>query len=330
MSFTIVEQATARLNRSELAVPGSNPALFEKAAASAADVVFLDLEDAVAPDDKVRARKNIIEALNDIDWGSKTMSVRINGLDTHYMYRDVVDIIEQGGERLDLMMIPKAGTAADVYAVDMLVTQCEDAVGRKKRIGFEHIIETALGMANVDEIAAASKRNESLHFGVADYAASTKARTTVIGGPNALYGVLTDPEEGPGDSGERDYHWGDMWHYAVSRMVVAARANGLRPIDGPFGDFQDPDGFVAQANRAACLGCEGKWAIHPNQIALANEVNSPSEAEVTKAKRIIEAMEQAVKEGKGAVALDGRLIDIASIKQAEVMVQKAEQVAESR
>jgi malyl-CoA/(S)-citramalyl-CoA lyase len=323
MSFTIVDQATARLNRSELAVPGSNPALFEKAAASAADVVFLDLEDAVAPDDKVQARKNIIQALNDIDWGTKTLSVRINGLDTHYMYRDVVDIIEQGGERLDLIMIPKAGTAADVYAVDMLVTQCEDAVGRKKRLGFEHIIETALGMANVDAIAAASKRNESLHFGVADYAASTKARTTVIGGPTALYGVLTDPEEGR----DRDYHWGDMWHYAVSRMVVAARAHGLRPIDGPFGDFQDPDGFVAQANRAACLGCEGKWAIHPSQIALANEVNSPSEAEVTKAKRIIEAMEQAVKEGKGAVALDGRLIDIASIKQAEVMVQKAEQVA---
>ncbi len=323
MSFTIVEQATARLNRSELAVPGSNPALFEKAAASAADVVFLDLEDAVAPDDKVQARKNIIEALNDIDWGTKTLSVRINGLDTHYMYRDVVDIIEQGGERLDMFMIPKAGTAADVYAVDMLVTQCEDAVGRKKRIGFEHIIETALGMANVDAIAAASKRNESLHFGVADYAASTKSRTTVIGGPNALYGVLTDPVEGQ----DRDYHWGDMWHYAVSRMVVAARANGLRPIDGPFGDFQDPEGFVAQANRAACLGCEGKWAIHPSQIALANEVNSPSETEVTKARRIIEAMEQAVKEGKGAVALDGRLIDIASIKQAEVMVKKAEQVA---
>ena len=259
MSFTIVEQATARLNRSELAVPGSNPALFEKAAASAADVVFLDLEDAVAPDDKVQARKNIIEALNDIDWGSKTMSVRINGLDTHYMYRDVVDIIEQGGERLDLFMIPKAGTAADVYAVDMLVTQCEDAVGRKKRIGFEHIIETALGMANVDEIAAASKRNESLHFGVADYAASTKARTTVIGGPNALYGVLTDPEEGR----ERDYHWGDMWHYAVSRMVVAARANGLRPIDGPFGDFKDPDGFVAQANRRRLFGLRGQVGDPP-------------------------------------------------------------------
>ena len=327
MSFTIIEPAPARLNRSELAVPGSNPKLFEKAASSAADVIFLDLEDAVAPDDKEQARKNIIEALNDIDWGSKTLSVRINGLDTHYMYRDVVDVIEQGGDRLDLIMIPKVGTAADVYAVDMLVTQVEDAMGRKKRIGFEHIIETALGMANVDAIAAASKRNESLHFGVADYAASTKARTTVIGGPNALYGVLTDREEGAEDGGKREYHWGDMWHYAVARMVVAARANGLRPIDGPFGDFSDPDGFVAQANRAACLGCEGKWAIHPNQIALANQVNSPSEAEITKAKRIIEAMEEATRTGKGAVALDGRLIDIASIKQAEVMVKKSEQIA---
>ena len=323
MSFTIVEQAPARLNRSELAVPGSNPKLFEKAAASAADVVFLDLEDAVAPDDKEQARKNVIEAINDIDWGNTTLSLRINGLDTHYMYRDVVDVLEQTGGRLDLIMIPKVGTAADVYAVDMLVTQIEDAMGRDKRIGFEHIIETALGMANVDEIARASKRNESLHFGVADYAASTKARTTVIGGPNALYGVLTDKE---GDK-PRDYHWGDMWHYAVARMVVACRATGLRPIDGPFGDFKDPDGFRAQANRAAVLGCEGKWAIHPSQIALANEVNSPSEAEVTKAKRIIEAMEQAQKEGKGAVALDGRLIDIASIKQAEVMVKKAEQIA---
>jgi malyl-CoA/(S)-citramalyl-CoA lyase len=325
MSFTIVEQAPARLNRSELAVPGSNPKLFEKAAASAADVVFLDLEDAVAPDDKVQARKNVIEAINDVDWGSKTLSLRINGLDTHYMYRDVVDVLEQTNGRLDLIMIPKVGTAADVYAVDMLVTQIEDAMGREKRIGFEHIIETALGMANVDEIARASKRNESLHFGVADYAASTKARTTVIGGPNALYGVLTDKEEGK----ERDFHWGDMWHYAVARMVVACRATGLRPIDGPFGDFSDPDGFVAQANRAAVLGCEGKWAIHPSQIELANQVNSPSEAEVTKAKRILEAMAQAQKEGKGAVALDGRLIDIASIKQAEVMVKKAAQIAQA-
>ena len=323
MSFHTIEQAPARLNRSELAVPGSQPQMFEKAAQSGADVIFLDLEDAVAPDDKEAARRNIIAGLNDIDWGDKTMSIRINGLDTHYMYRDVVDIVEQAGERLDLIMIPKVGTAADVYAVDMLVTQIEDARGYKKRIGFEHIIETALGMQNVSEIAAASRRNESLHFGVADYAASTRARTTVIGGVNPDYSVLTDAAEG----GARDVHWGDMWHYALARMVVAARANGLRPVDGPFGDFSDPDGYRAAAKRAAVLGCEGKWAIHPSQIDLANEVMSPSDDEVTRAQRILVAMDEAAKEGKGAVSLDGRLIDYASIRQAEVLVQKAEQIS---
>ena len=322
MSFTIVEQCTPRLNRSELAVPGSNTKFLEKATESEADVIFLDLEDAVAPDDKEQARKNIIEALNDLDWSGKTLSIRINGLDTHYMYRDVVDILEQAPGKLDLIMIPKAGTAADVYAVDMLVTQIEDATKVEKRIGFELIIETALGMMNVDELAASSPRLESLHFGVADYAASTKARTTVIGGPNKDYHVLTDAD---GD-GNRDVHWGDMWHYPVTKVVVAARANGLRPIDGPFGDFSDPDGYAANGRRSATLGCEGKWAIHPSQVELANDLFSPSEEDVTKAQRIIEAMEQALKEGKGAVALDGRLIDIASIKQAEVMVQKAEQI----
>ena len=194
MSFTIVEQCQARLNRSELAFPGSNPKFLEKAATGDADVVFLDLEDAVAPSDKEQARKNIIQALNDLDWGSKTVSVRINGLDTHYIYRDVVDVVEQAGDRLDLIMIPKAGKAADVYAVDMMVSQIEEAKGYKKRIGFEMIIETALGMQNIHEIAAASPRNESLHFGVADYAASTKARTTNIGGPNVDYVVLTDDD----------------------------------------------------------------------------------------------------------------------------------------
>ncbi len=322
MSFSIVEQATPRLNRSELAVPGSRPELFEKAAASATDVLFLDCEDAVAPDEKEKARENIIQGLNEVDFGTKAVSVRINGLDTHWMYRDVIDIIERGGERLDMIMIPKVGTPADVYAVDMLVTQVEAAVGRKRRIGFELIIETALGMANVEAIAGASPRIECLHFGVADYAASTKARTTVIGGPNADYGVLTDKLE----SGEREYHWGDMWHYALARMVVAARAHGLRPVDGPFGDFSDPDGFRAQGNRAAVLGCEGQWAIHPSQIALANEIFSPSAEELDRATRIIEAMAQAQKEGKGAVSLDGRLIDIASIKQAENLVKKAEQI----
>ena len=323
MSFFPVEQAPARLNRSELAVPGSQAQMFEKAAKSDVDVIFLDLEDAVAPDEKEQARKNIIVALNEIDWGHKTMSIRINGLDTHYMYRDVVDIVEQAGERLDLIMIPKVGTAADVYAVDMMVTHIEDAKGYKKRIGFEHIIETALGMQNVSEIAAASKRNESLHFGVADYAASTRARTTIIGGVNPDYSVLTDPAE----DGSRNVHWGDMWHYALARMVVAARANGLRPIDGPFGDFQDPDGYRAAAKRAAVLGCEGKWAIHPSQIALANEVMSPSQAEITRANRIFDAMAEAEASGKGAVSLDGRLIDYASIRQAEVLVEKAKQIA---
>lgn len=323
MSFFPIEQAPARLNRSELAVPGSQPQMFQKAAESDADVIFLDMEDAVAPDEKPQARKNIIKALNEMDWGNKTMSIRINGLDTHYMYRDVVDVVEQAGGRLDLIMIPKVGTAADVYAIDMLVTQIEDAKGFKKRIGFEHIIETALGMQNINEIAAASKRNESLHFGVADYAASTRARTTVIGGVNEHYSVLTDADA----AGAREVHWGDMWHYALSRMVVAARANGLRPVDGPFGDFSDPAGYKAAAYRAAVLGCEGKWAIHPSQIALANEVMSPSASEVERAQRILDAMAKAESEGKGAVSLDGRLIDYASIRQAEVLVQKARQIA---
>jgi malyl-CoA/(S)-citramalyl-CoA lyase len=321
MSFTIIEQATPRVHRSELAVPGSNPAMFEKAANSEADVVFLDVEDAVAPDDKAQARKNIIQGLNDIDWGRKTMMVRINGLDTHYMYRDVVDIVE-ACPRLDMILIPKAGTAADVYAIDMMVTQIETAMGRTKRIGFEVLIETALGMANVEAIAQSSKRLEAMSFGVADYAASTRARTTVIGGVNKDSGVLTDRDA----DGNREYFWTDPWHAAQTRMMVACRAYGLRPIDGPFGDFSDPDGYVAAANRAAVLGYEGKWAIHPSQIALANQVYTPSEAEVTRARRIVQAMDEAAKAGKGAVSLDGRMIDIASIRMAEALIVKAQQI----
>ncbi|MBB4284417.1 HpcH/HpaI aldolase/citrate lyase family protein [Roseospira goensis] len=322
MSFTVFEQAPARLNRSELAVPGSSVRFLEKAAQGDADVVFLDLEDAVAPDEKEKARKNIIQALNDLDWSGKTVSMRINGLDTPYMYRDLVEVLEGAPGKLDLVMIPKVGTAADVYTVDCLISQIEAATKATKRIGIEIIIESALGMANVDAIAAASKRNESLHFGVADYAASTKAATVGIGGPNPNYGVLTDPLE----DGERHYHWGDMWHYALSRLVVAARAHGLRPLDGPFGDIKDAEGFKAQARRAMVLGCEGKWAIHPTQVALSNDIFTPSESEVAKARAILDAMEQAAKEGRGAVTLDGKLIDIASIKQAEVLVHKAEQI----
>jgi malyl-CoA/(S)-citramalyl-CoA lyase len=318
MSFTSIEPATSRLQRSELAVPGSNTALFEKAAKSAADIVFLDLEDAVAPDDKETARRNIIQGLNEIDWGHKTMMLRINGLDTHYMYRDVVDVVE-ACPRLDMILIPKTGVAADVYAVDMLVSQIEAAKKRTRRIGFEVLIETALGMANVEAIAQASKRLEAMSFGVADYAASTRARTTVIGGVNPDSGVLADKNS----DGEREYFWTDPWHAAQTRMLIACRAYGLRPIDGPFGDFNDPDGFRAAAKRAAVLGYEGKWAIHPSQIALCNEVFTPSEAEVTRARRIMDAMAQAAREGRGAVSLDGRLIDYASIRMAEALLNKA-------
>lgn len=322
MSFTTIKQATARLHRSELAVPGSNSALFEKAARSAADIIFLDLEDAVAPDDKVQARKNIIAGLHDIDWGQKTMMIRINGLDTHYMYRDVVDIVESC-PRLDMILIPKVGVPQDVYALDMMVTQIEQATKRTRSpIGFEVLIETALGMANVEAIAQSSPRLEAMSFGVADYAASTRARTTVIGGVHPDSGVLSDANS----DNLRNYYWTDPWHAAQTRMLIACRAYGLRPIDGPFGDFNDPDGFISACKRVAVLGYEGKWAIHPSQIPLANEVFTPTVAEIQKAKRIMEAMQQAGKEGKGAVALDGRLIDIASIRMAESLLEKAKAV----
>jgi len=297
--------------------------IIPKAAKSAADVIVMDLEDSVSAGEKETARKNVIKASQEVDFGNKTVAVRINGLYSHHMYRDVVDIIEQAGERCDIFIIPMAGNAKDIYMADSLTSQVETSVGRKKKIGFGYIIEATLGMMNVNEIAGASTRSESLHFGVADYAASTKSRTTNIGGPNKLYGVLEDKD---GDKA-REFYWGDPWHYAMARIVVAARANGLRPIDGPFGDIADPDGYRAQCARGAALGMDGKWAIHPSQVKIANEVFSPGEAEVNQAKRVLEAMENAAKEGLGAVSLDGKLVDIASIKQAEAIVKKAEAIA---
>ena len=312
MSHTLYETQVQRVERCELAVPGSNPGMFEKALNSGVDFVFLDLEDAVAPDDKVQARKNIIEALNDLDWKGHgiTVSVRINGLDTQYMVRDVVDLVEQAGSKIDTLLIPKAGVYADVYMVEAMVTQLEKQQGLKNRIGLEALIETALGMANVEDIArhGALGRLEALHFGVADYAASNRARTTNIGGLNPDYP-------------------GDQWHFAISRMIVACRAYGLRPIDGPFGDIKDPDGYVLAAKRAAALGCEGKWAIHPTQIPLANEVFTPPEREIEKAKRILAALKDAAAHGKGAAALDGRLIDAASERMANNVVKIAEAIA---
>jgi len=313
MSHTLYAPNTPRVQRCELAVPGSNPAMFEKALKSGVDFIFLDLEDAVAPDDKLQARKNVIEAINDLDWAGHgiTVSVRINGLDTQYMVRDVVDLVEQCGEKLETILIPKVGVYADVYMVEAMLNQLEMQEGLKNKIGLEALIETALGMANVEDIAkqgAIGKRLEALHFGVADYAASNRARTTNIGGLNPDYP-------------------GDQWHFAISRMTVACRAYGLRPIDGPFGDIKDPDGYKEAARRAAALGCEGKWAIHPSQVALANEVFTPPEAEIEKAKRILVALKEAAAQGKGAAALDGRLIDAASERMANNLVKTAEAIA---
>ncbi len=312
MSHTLYEASVQRVQRCELAVPGSNPGMFEKAMKSGVDFVFLDLEDAVAPDDKLQARKNVIEAINDLDWNGHgvTVSVRINGLDTQYMVRDVVDLVEQAGAKLDTILIPKVGVYSDVYMVEAMLSQLEMQEGLNSKIGIECLIETALGMANVEDIArsGATGRLEALHFGVADYAASNRARTTNIGGLNPDYP-------------------GDQWHAAISRMTVACRAYGLRPIDGPCGDIKDPDGYKQAAKRAAALGCEGKWAIHPSQVEYANEVFTPPEAEVEKAKRILEALKEAAAQGKGAAALDGRLIDAASEKMANNVVRAAEAIA---
>ena len=310
MSYTLHPLKKQRLQRSELAVPGSNPGMIQKAADSDVDYIFLDLEDAVAPPDKVQARANIIEALNDIDWRSKgkTMSIRINGLDTHYMYRDVVEIIEQAGQHLDTILVPKVGVPADLYTVETMVSQIEEAMGFTHRIGLEALIETALGMANVESIAATPGRLEALHFGVADYAASNRARTVVIGGLNPDYP-------------------GDQWHFALSRMTVACRAYGLRAIDGPFGDFSDADAYTASAKRAAALGIEGKWAIHPSQVTLANDVFSPPEAEVTRARRILEELKKAEAEGRGAASLDGKMIDAASERMANNVLSVADAIA---
>jgi citrate lyase subunit beta/citryl-CoA lyase len=309
MSFKYYKPARSRLQRSELAVPGSSPEMFEKALNSKADYIFLDLEDAVSPMDKISARQNVIKALKDINWreGGKTISVRINSPDTHYMYRDLVDIVEEVGEKLDTILLPKAGTASDVYMVDCLLTQIETSKKFKNKIGIECLIETALGMSNIKEIAKSSERLEALHFGVADYAASLRARTVVIGGLNPDYP-------------------GDQWHHGLSQLVMTCRAYGLRAIDGPFGDFNDPDAYVEAAKRGAAIGIEGKWAIHPSQIELANKVFSPPTSEVTKAKKILEELDKAAKAGKGAAQLDGRMIDAASARMAENIVNIDKQI----
>lgn len=317
MSFRLQPAPVARPNRCQLFGPGSNTKLFAKMAASAADVINLDLEDSVAPSDKDAARANVIQAINEVDWNTKHLSVRINGLDTPYWYKDVVEVLEQAGDRLDQIMIPKVGCAADVYAVDALVTAIEAAKGHQKPIAFEVIIESAAGIAHVEEIAASSPRLQAMSLGAADFAASMGMQTTGIGGTQENYYMAREGQK----------YWSDPWHWAQAAIVAACRTHGVLPVDGPFGDFSDDEGFRAQALRSATLGMVGKWAIHPKQIAIANEVFTPSQAAVAEAREIIAAMDQAKKDGAGATVYKGRLVDIASIKQAEVIVKQSEMIA---
>ena len=316
MSFNPQPAPISRPNRCQLFGPGSRVSLFEKMAGSAADVINLDLEDSVAPSDKDQARENIISATHEVEWNNKTLSVRINSLDTPYWYRDVIDLLEKASNRLDQIMIPKVGNAADVYAVDALVTAIETAENRTKSIALEVIIESAAGISNVQEIASSSPRLVAMSLGAADFAASMGMQTTGIGGTQENYYMLNNGEK----------HWSDPWHWAQAAIVAACRTNGILPVDGPFGNFSDEEGFRAQARRSATLGMVGKWAIHPKQIVLANEIFTPSKTAVMEAREILEAMKLAKENGEGATVYKGRLVDIASIKQAEVIVQQFEMI----
>ncbi len=317
MSFLVQPAPIATPNRCQLFGPGSRPEIFAKMATSSADVINLDLEDSVAPGDKDAARANVVQAIGDVDWGSKTLSVRINGLDTPFWHRDVIALVETASDRLDRIMIPKVGTAGDLYAVDALVTAAEAAVGRSRKIDFEVIIETAAGFAHVEEIAAASPRLRAMSLGAADFAASMGMQTTGIGGTQDGYYMIAP-------DGAR--HWADPWHGVTAAIVAACRTHGILPVDGPFGDFSDDEGFRAQARRSATMGMVGKWAIHPKQVALANEVFTPSEAQITEAREILAAMAEAERAGQGAAVYKGRLVDLASIRQAKVIVDQAEMI----
>jgi citrate lyase subunit beta/citryl-CoA lyase len=290
-----------RVERSELAVPASNPRMIEKALASAADVAFLDLEDAVAPSEKPGARAHVIAALRDMDWRGKPRAFRINALDTPYCYRDLVEIVEAAGDRIDLVVVPKVNRPEDVHVVATLLGQIEQHAGIACRIGIEVQIETAEGLINCEHIATASPRIEAIIFGPGDYAASARMPLAQIGVP-----------------GEWDTTYpGHRWHYPMSRILVAGRAAGLRVIDGPFADFRDDDGFRRSCRVARALGYDGKWCIHPAQIPIANEVFTPSDEEIAWARRVVDTYASATETGLGSLAIDGKMIDAASIRVAE-------------
>lgn len=322
MSFTSHAPAIApRLHRSKLFVPGSQPRFFAKAAAGDADAICLDLEDGVAPPDKETARDNIVRALHEIDWRGKLVTVRINGLDTAWCYRDVIALVERGGDALDGLMVPKVGVPADLYAIDMLAAQAGWAVGRTKPVMLEAQIESPLGLTNVAAIAGASSRLTSLHFGHADFAAAMGMRTVRIGGDHPDYVALGEADE----SGARAGFVNDPWHYPLVATIAAARARGILAFDGPYGEIRDMNGLAAYARRAAFLGCSGKWAIHPDQIGSINAAFSPPEREVAQARELLRMLAEAEASGRGAVSHDGTLIDGVTIRQARQLIALAEQ-----
>jgi citrate lyase subunit beta / citryl-CoA lyase len=294
-----------RLRRSELSTPGSSEKMMAKAAASDADLVFLDLEDAVAPAEKEGAREGVIRALNTLDWGRKTRAVRINSLDTQYAYRDVIDVVEQAGDNLDVLIVPKVKSAADVYWVDRLLDQIEQRLGMTKQIALEVLIEEVEAMISVEEIARASGRLEALIFGPGDYSASQGVDSKAVGGADGAYP-------------------GDIWHYARNKIIIAARAAGLQMVDGPYAAFNNPDGYRVECQRSRVLGAVGKWAIHPSQIAIANEVYSPTPEAVARARKLVVAYEEAEMAGLGAVAVDGDMVDAASVRILQNTVERAE------
>jgi citrate lyase subunit beta/citryl-CoA lyase len=299
-------ESDTRLERSELFVPASRWPMIEKAVASAADAVCIDLEDAVAPAEKEAARANVIRAFRELDFGPRLRIYRINGLETPFAYRDLIEVVEAVGERCDLVMVPKVSSPEDVAFVDRLLSQIELARAQTKQIAIEAQIETARGFLYAREIAAASPRLETLIFGPGDYAAALRAPLASIG--------------------ERDDHDaiypGHRWHAVMHTIVAAARANGLRCLDGPFAGLKAPEELERAARVARAIGFDGKQCIHPLQLELVNKVFSPPPAEVAWAEAVLKAYAAAVAMGRGAVSLDGKMIDAANIRVAQVIVEQ--------
>lgn len=310
-----------RVQRSELAVPATSPRFFGKAAEGDADFVFIDLEDAIAPALKAEAREAAIRALNEVDWAGKTMAVRVNGLDTPWGHRDIIETASRC-PRLDLILLPKAGSPFDVQHVDTLLSGVEHERGASAPLGLEVLIETARGVANVEEIAAASPRLEAMIFGIGDYSVDLGTCGEAIGASDPRYVVLDDPDA----QGARRRHWNDQWHFALARIANACHANGLRAIDGPFANYGDPEAYRASAERGAALGFEGKWAIHPSQVPIANAVFTPDPARVAWARDILDGIAKATAEGNGAYGRNGVLIDMAVEKIARSMCERADAV----